>query len=85
MTTFGQNITAANKGFAIAGVPCLADTFVQAESFVLRTKFSAKNPAIANPQTVSSHWPNQQYAGPQTEFTGFSEIAQTTPITGQTF
>ena len=25
--------TAANKGFAIAGVPCFADTFVQGGSF----------------------------------------------------
>jgi len=46
MTTrlHGQRKTAANKGFAIAGVPCFADTFVQGGSFVLRMKFSAKTP-----------------------------------------
>ena len=35
---------AANMGFAIAGVPCFADTFVQGGSSVLRTKFCAKTP-----------------------------------------
>jgi hypothetical protein len=33
---------AGNKGFAIAGVPSFADTFVQGGSSVLRMKFSAK-------------------------------------------
>jgi hypothetical protein len=33
---------AGNKGFAIAGVSCFADTFVQDGSSVLRMKFSAK-------------------------------------------
>ena len=37
---------AANKGFAIAGVPCFADTFVQGGSSVLRTKLMLKLPAI---------------------------------------
>ena len=45
---------AANKGFAIAGVPCFADTFVQGESSVLRTKFSAKTPRHRKPQNVTS-------------------------------
>ncbi|TAF73677.1 MAG: hypothetical protein EAZ53_11600 [Bacteroidetes bacterium] len=35
---------AANKGFAIAGVPCFADTLVQGGSSVLRIKFSANKP-----------------------------------------
>ncbi len=39
-----RSITAANKGFAIAGVPCFADTFVVSGSSVLRMKFSAKTP-----------------------------------------
>lgn len=39
----------ANKGFAIAGVPCFADTFVQGESSVLRMKFSAKTPRHRKP------------------------------------
>ena len=54
---------AANKGFAIVGVLpkqvwdrlCFADKFVQGGSSVLHMKFSAKFPAIANPQTVSGH------------------------------
>ena len=39
-----DNSPAANKGFAIAGVPCFAVTFVQGGSSVLRKKFSAKTP-----------------------------------------
>ena len=39
-----------NKGFAIAGVPCFADTFVQGGSSVLRMKFSAKTPRHRKPQ-----------------------------------
>jgi len=39
----------ANKGFAIAGVQCFADTFVQSGSSVLRTKFSAKTPRHRKP------------------------------------
>ena len=34
-----------NSTFAIGGVSCSADSFVVAESFVLRIKFSGKNPA----------------------------------------
>jgi len=34
-----------NSTFAIGGVPCSADSLVVAESFVLRIKFSGKNPA----------------------------------------
>ena len=41
--------TAGNKGFAIAGVPCFADTFVQGGSSVLRMKFSAKTPRHRKP------------------------------------
>jgi hypothetical protein len=40
---------AANMGFAIAGVPCFADTFVQGVSSVLRMKFSAKTPRHRKP------------------------------------
>ena len=40
---------AANKGFAIAGVLCFADTFVQGGSSVLQIKFSAKTPRHRNP------------------------------------
>lgn len=35
----------ANSTFAIGGVSCSADSFVVAESSVLRIKFSCKNPA----------------------------------------
>ena len=41
--------TTDNKGFAIAGVPCFADTFVQGGSSVLRMKFSAKTPRHRKP------------------------------------
>jgi hypothetical protein len=37
--------TLHNSTFAIGGVSCSADSFVVAESFVLRIKFSGKNPA----------------------------------------
>mgnify|MGYP006948855180 CR=1 FL=1 len=40
---------AGNMGFAIAGVPCFADTFVQGGSSVLRTKFGAKTPRHRKP------------------------------------
>ena len=47
---FGQTTAhAGNKGFAIAGVLCFADTFVQGGSSVLRTKFSAKTPRHRKP------------------------------------
>jgi hypothetical protein len=36
---------AANSTFAIGGVSCSADSLAVAESFVLRIKFSGKNPA----------------------------------------
>ncbi len=39
----------ANKGFAIAGVPCFVDTFVQGGSSVLRRKFRANNPSHRKP------------------------------------
>ncbi len=35
----------ANSTFAIGGVSCSADSFVAAESFVLRINISGKNPA----------------------------------------
>ena len=44
-----DNFTAANKGFAIAGVQCFEDTFVQGGSSVLRMKFSAKTPRHRKP------------------------------------
>jgi len=37
---------AGNSTYPKGGVSCFADTFVQAESSVLRMKFSAKNPAL---------------------------------------
>lgn len=44
-----QKQRTANKGFAIAGVPCFADTFVQGENSVLRMKFTAKTPRHRKP------------------------------------
>ncbi|OJV31242.1 MAG: hypothetical protein BGO32_05305 [Bacteroidetes bacterium 37-13] len=46
-----------NKGFAIAGVACFADTFVQGESSVLRMKFSAKNPRHRKPPKRCRQFP----------------------------
>ena len=37
--------TGYNSTFAIGGVSCSADSFVVAESFVLRINISGKNPA----------------------------------------
>ena len=46
-----ESKTAANKGFAIAGVPCFADPACagQGASSVLRMKFSAKTPRHRKP------------------------------------
>jgi len=38
--------TGHNSTYKKGGVSCFADTFVQAESSVLRMKFSGKNPAL---------------------------------------
>ena len=58
----GKSITTANKGFAIAGVPCFADTFVLGGSSVLRMKFSAKTPRPnAKPKNVSGQAKTTQH------------------------
>ena len=47
--------TGANSTYPKGGVSCFADSFVVAESSVLRIKFSGKNPALrvaAKRQTV---------------------------------
>jgi hypothetical protein len=44
-----DSTAAGNKGFAIAGVPCFADTFVQGGNSILRMKFSAKTPRHQTP------------------------------------
>lgn len=54
--TTEEEAHACNKGFAIAGVLCSADTFVQDGSSVLRMSFVLKLPAIANPQNVSGNF-----------------------------
>ena len=41
-----ERITGCNNTYPKGGVSCSADTFVQADSSVLRMKFSAKNPAL---------------------------------------
>ena len=45
MQTLTEIKTAGNSTFAIGGVPCFADTFVVAESFVLSINISAEKPA----------------------------------------
>jgi hypothetical protein len=49
MISQGQNITAANMGFAMAGVPCFVDTFVVNRSVVLPMNSSSKNPRHRKP------------------------------------
>jgi hypothetical protein len=44
-----MTFTSANSGFAIAGVPCSADSLVQGGSSVLRMNFSANNPRHRKP------------------------------------
>jgi len=48
-TTTVDRRAACNKGFAIAGVPCFADSLVQGGSSVLRMKSSAKTPRHRKP------------------------------------
>ena len=44
--TFGQNKTTANSGLAKSGLTCFVETFVLKQTFRLRMKFNAKNPAL---------------------------------------
>jgi len=46
MTKEKVETAAANSSYPKGGVLCFADTFVQAESSVLRMKFCGKNPAL---------------------------------------
>ena len=48
------NATTANSTFAISGVPCFADTFVQGGSSVLRMKFSTKTPPACRCKTLAA-------------------------------
>jgi hypothetical protein len=41
-----KDLPAPNSTYPKGGVSCFADTFVVAESAVLRMKFSGKNPAL---------------------------------------
>ena len=55
MERMERNLRPYNSTYPKGGVSCFADTFAQAESSVLRMKFSAKNPAhrvAANRQDV---------------------------------
>jgi hypothetical protein len=45
-TTTTERRAACNSTYPKGGVSCFEDTFVQAESSILRMKFSAKNPAL---------------------------------------
>jgi len=42
----GESRASANSTYPKGGVLCSADTFVQAESSVLRMKFCGKSPAL---------------------------------------
>ena len=62
--TFKADIKTAGKmGFAIAGVTCFANTFVQGGSSVLRMKFSANNPRHRKPlnSCVAFLWDREVY------------------------
>jgi hypothetical protein len=54
-TIFGE-LCNRDKGFAIAGVPSFADTFVQGGSSVLRMKFSAKTTRYRKPPKRYNQW-----------------------------
>ena len=56
--------TTANSTLAIGGVPSPLDSFVVAESFVLRINFCAKKPA--NLQNDISHFKNDTHDRPTT-------------------
>jgi hypothetical protein len=45
-TNHEQRFTSANSTYPKGGVSCFADSFVQAESSVLRMKFRGKSPAL---------------------------------------
>ncbi len=55
---------AHNSTFAIGGVSCPADSFVVAESFVLRINFSGKKPAHRKSATRY----RQPYRNPSNEY-----------------
>lgn len=42
--TTAKRRAAANSGFALCGLTCFLETFVQGSTFVLRMNSSAKNP-----------------------------------------
>lgn len=47
LCNFGRTVAhAANKGYAIAGVPCFAETSVQGLIFVLSIKVNAEKSAL---------------------------------------
>jgi len=48
--------SAANSTFAIGGVSCSADSFVVAESFVLRINICAEKPAHRKSANRYSQW-----------------------------
>lgn len=54
MTKTDRN-TAGNSGFALWGLTCFVETFVQGSTFVLRMNSRAKIPHNAKPQPVSSN------------------------------
>ena len=56
----------ANSTYPKGGVSCFADIFVQAESSVLRMKFSGENPA---PRVAAKRWRQaiEKYSLPENE------------------
>ena len=60
MTRHERISTAGNSTYPKGGVSCFADTFVQAESSVLRIKFSGINSALRVAAKLYSHFRNDE-------------------------
>ena len=58
-----QEVRTANSTFAIGGVSCSADSLEVSESFVLRIKFSGKNPAHRKSANRFGRFPDREYDG----------------------
>ena len=76
-----RRTTTANSGLAKGGVSCLADTFVQGSSSVLRMNICAKNPALrqAVKRCAKSH-PLQTHQGFCTSAADYIRRCVATPL-----
>ena len=65
LTNTTKEARTANSTYPKGGVSCSADTFVQAESLVLRMKFCAKNPAASPSRKTLVESPIQHHRFPK--------------------